>query len=63
MREEKETEFIGEHIINEQTPLMPYHRCHCHTWRFDECPNTGVALLIRKLRIRKLRDGNEPKES
>lgn len=29
------------------TVESPAHYCHCHNWRFDLCPNTEVATLMR----------------
>lgn len=34
-------------IHNTTTPYAEYRRCHCHGWRFDECPNTAVADWAR----------------
>jgi len=34
--------------VNTKSPRREIKVCHCHYWRFDECPNAGVAEWARE---------------
>ncbi len=34
--------------VNTPSPIREYRVCHCHRWRFEDCPNSQVAVWVRE---------------